>query len=312
MKQEIPAELDTGSDDRKAKLTKLQAHWQTRVGVPGDHRASDSKSSELSFTTRVAKASKEECEDEEKVSQHLDNLVRLVTVARRKEVGDIVWFCYNEQDEPKKGSPSPLFGSTGLAVTIPGARWIKQEMPKMTVWHFDVELKKRLELGKAKASYIFPTVGHFETHASGILKHNATRKSTWGAWYVQEGVAPKYFWHVDRQLWRWNPSEKEGGGKGEVSLVTVISLDEPNWPKLAWKTFFKKSQKLREPIASQDAASGSTAAPPPEPLTQEQMREQFDMDLMVKNRCCPWNSQAARLQTPKDGCEVSHFHRELA
>ena len=182
----------------------------------------------------------------------------------------------------------------------------------MTVWHFDVELKKRLELGKAKASYIFPTVGHFETHASGILKHNATRKSTWGAWYVQEGVAPKYFWHVDRQLWRWNPSEKEGGGKGEVSLVTVISLDEPNWPKLAWKTFSKKSQTLREPIASQGAASDSKGAPPPEPLTQEEMREQFDMDLMVKNRCCPWNSQAARLQTPKDGCEVSHFHRELA
>ena len=109
MKQEIPAEFDTGSDDRKAKLTKLQAHWQTRVGVPGDHRASDSKSSELSFTTRVAKASKEECEDEEKVSQHLDNLVRLVTVARRKEVGDIVWFCYNEQDEPKKKEPIAPF-----------------------------------------------------------------------------------------------------------------------------------------------------------------------------------------------------------
>ena len=100
LKQEIPAELGFGSAAQKARLTTLQAHWQTRVSVPGDHRrASDSKSSELSFTTRVAKASKEECE--EQVSHHLENLVRLVTAAKRKELGDIVWFCYNEQDEPK-------------------------------------------------------------------------------------------------------------------------------------------------------------------------------------------------------------------
>ena len=84
LKQEIPAELGSGSDAQKAKLATLQAHWQTRVGVPGDHRASDSKSSELSFTTRVAKASKEECE--EQVSHHLENLVRLVTAAKTEGV----------------------------------------------------------------------------------------------------------------------------------------------------------------------------------------------------------------------------------
>ena len=140
------------------KLLTLQSHWQTRVGVPGDHKKSTSSSSrdELSFTTRATKPTRKELEGESP-SPLLENLVRLCTAAHRKHIGDIVWFCYNE-DEHKKSTmfPEPQFGSNGIAVSRPGARWIQKEFPNMPVWHWDVELKKRLEFGHARASYIFP------------------------------------------------------------------------------------------------------------------------------------------------------------
>ena len=45
-------------------------------------------------------------------------------------------------------SPSPQPCSTGIAVTEPPTEWIERPLKEMTVWHFDVELKKRLEVGE--------------------------------------------------------------------------------------------------------------------------------------------------------------------
>ena len=133
----------------------------------------------------------------------------------------------------------------------------------MRVWHWDVELKKRLDLGHGKASFVYPSVGHYTKHASSILKGNATRIPTWSAWYVQPGVAPFEPHHKDRQLWRWlAPSERKQGKK--VGLVGITGLNEAEWPQLDWKTFFKRDPKLREPIASWQA-SGNTQAPPKAP-----------------------------------------------
>ena len=184
------------------KLLTLQSHWQTRVGVPGDHKKSTSSSSrdELSFTTRATKPTRKELEGESP-SPLLENLVRLCTAAHRKHIGDIVWFCYNEDDHKKCTMfPEPQFGSNGIAVSRPGARWIQKEFPNMPVWHWDVELKKRLELGHARASYMCPPVGHWTKHASAVLAGNATRDPTWWAWFVQEGVAPVEPRHIKREL----------------------------------------------------------------------------------------------------------------
>ena len=269
-------------EQEKAKLTTLQAHWQAREGVPGDHNksASSRRSEELSFTTRMTKATMEEL-NEESPSPLLENLVRLCTAAHRKQLGDIVWFCYNEDD--KKSSimfPAPVWGANGIAVSRNGARWIKKEMPLMKVWHWDVELKQRLEKGHARASYIFPSCGHWTKHASGILKSNATRMPTWGAWFVQPGVAPFEEDHMERELWRWLKADEKIPNEGDGDLVEIIHLDEGEWPKLDWKTFFRRAHRLRDPEVSWNK-SGSIQAPPPEPLTQEEMREQFDVEAMV-------------------------------
>ena len=268
------------SAQEKVKLETLQAHWQVRGGTPGDHKKSSGSSEEVSFTTRVTKATMEDLK-EESPSPLLEGLVRLCTAAHRRQLGDIVWFCYNEEHQKKqKVYPAPVFGSNGLAVSRPGARWIQQEMRHMKVWHFDVELKQRLEMGHARASYIFPACGHWTKHASGILKSNATRQPTWGAWFVQPGVAPFEPDHLVRELWRWLKENEKRPNEGQGELVCMVHLDEGEWPKLDWKTFFKRRGELQDPEVEWNK-SGSMQAPPPEPLTQQQMREQFDVDALV-------------------------------
>ena len=149
----------TPAEEKEKKVLNLQAGWEERVGVPGDYKiiSEGTPSAELAaFHTRPTKAITKE--HEENMSEDLLHLVRLCTAAHRKNLGDIVWFSWNHDEKMPKGSPSPLYGSTGIAVTIPGAKWIQEEMPKMKVWHWDMVLKQQLEEGQAKASYIFPAV----------------------------------------------------------------------------------------------------------------------------------------------------------
>ena len=65
-------------------------------------------------------------------SRELEDLIKLVTAAKRGDVGDIVWFGWAEQpgSSPVK-SPSPSFVSTGIAVSIEGAKRIKYALPSM-------------------------------------------------------------------------------------------------------------------------------------------------------------------------------------
>ena len=81
--------------------------------------------------------------------------------------------------------------------------------------------------------------------------------------------------HLQRELWRWLIQDEKSPKKERGAIVCITQLDEGEWPKFDWKIFFRRDPKLREPIASWQV-SGSTQAPPPEPLTQEQMREQVD------------------------------------
>ena len=156
--------------------------------------------------------------------------------------------------------------------------------PRIGIW--DIELKKILQSGDAKASFIFPSVGHFAVHRSGILRNSKERKPEWGAWYVQEGVAPdpNDDGHIDRQIWWWSPSPTPLPRKTtETSLATVAVLDEGNHDMLNWKTYFKRNPKLKEPIDSgMPFGPGSASVPPPpQPLTQQEMRDMFDVEKMV-------------------------------
>ena len=169
-------------------------------------------------------------------------------------------------------------GSMGLAITKAGAAWIRGQMPQMKVWHFDVELLVVLREGKGKASFVFPSVGHYGAHPSGILPHDEVRVGDWDAWYVQEGVVPCKPNHQNRQLFTWT-GIADGWSPKNVKLLREVVLDDENlWDELDWKTYFMRDPStFDEPIAIKEKGR-----PPPEPLTQEQMRDMFDQGRMVK------------------------------
>ena len=79
---------------------------------------------------------------------------------------------------------------------------------------------------------------------------------------------------VDRQ---------QKGPQEYVELLGEVTLhEEDKYAQLDWKTYFRRDPKtLDEPIAS-SAPKPKYGRPPPEPLTQEEMREKFDLARMVK------------------------------
>ena len=205
----------------------------------------------------------------------------MITCAHRKQHGDIVWFNWNSHAAKFDGTPEVEFGSTGIAVSRAGAQWIQSKIREMKVYHWDVELLKVLRPGNAKACFVFPSVGHYGLHESGILGVDKVRASHWDAWYVQEGVAPKEVGDKNRQLWIWT-DRKKGNKKNVELLGEVILDDEDSFPQLEWKTYFRRDPKtLDEPIAS-SAWVAKYGRPPPQPLSQEEMREKFDLSRMVK------------------------------
>ena len=97
---------------------------------------------------------------------------------------------------------------------------------------------------------------------------------------MQEGVAPCKPGHKNRQLWKWTGIKQQPSPKSVELLGELILNDEEKFDELDWKTYFMRDPStLDEPIATSDASAGR---PPPEPLTQEEMREKFDLARMVK------------------------------
>ena len=148
-------------DPTASQVPIVKAQWHARLGVPPDNRKAGPltrpkgmAAPSPTFLTRPVKASADE--HKYNTSRELEDLVKLVTAAKRCNVGDIVWFCWNEQPGASQvKSPSPSFGSTGIAVSVEGAKKIKYALPSMHMYHWDVELNKKLQQGDMKASFVF-------------------------------------------------------------------------------------------------------------------------------------------------------------
>ena len=98
LQQDLPIGVPAPRGSVAQELKTLQAHWQVRQDVPGDHkkvsRTTGRPSEETSFNYRPRKAQKGEVAE---MSPHLEAIVRLVTIAKREDHGDIVWLncCSN-------------------------------------------------------------------------------------------------------------------------------------------------------------------------------------------------------------------------
>ena len=132
------------------------------------------------FLTRPTKSSA--AEHRHHTSRELEDLVKLVAAAHRCKAVDFVWFCWNEQPGAcERKNPSPSFVSTRFAVLVEGAKKIKYQLPKMQMWHWDVELNKKLQEGEMKASFVFPAFDNFASQKSGILNNEKERQAEWGS-----------------------------------------------------------------------------------------------------------------------------------
>ena len=152
---------------------------------------------------------KPKMEDFENPSEHLKDIIRLCTAAHRAGRGSVVWLTW-DGDTGKKAEIQPSHGSMMIGVSWLGANWLKDNWAQVWLGHFDLSLKWVCEnmSEDLQASFVFPSVGHYASHGSGILL--AERRAVWKEWWVQEGVrVPPGGPGRHRQIWGW----KQGQGK---------------------------------------------------------------------------------------------------
>ena len=275
-----------GSDH--SVLTLSQFQWQARVGVAPNIKKKvemgEDVKAKASFITRPNKESRGS--HEKGASPHLEALVRLCTAAHRQKLGGLVWFSWDDfsATEPKDSKPKLYGGSHGIACTCEGADWLEKEIPQMKLFHWDVVLRERLELGQAPACFIFPSIGHVvgplgePIASSGTGTSSAARRLPW---HAQAGVGISDDDEETTAIWKWCRTNDLLESDNVVKVMDVALHKPQLWPDLMWKTFWTKAPPPEgEPIASQEqgpSGASSSQAPPPEPLTQEQMKEQVDL-----------------------------------
>ena len=210
-----------GRQGRYAQMRQVQA-WPQRTTKP--------KAEEFKGTTRFLK-----------------QLVRLVTAAHREERGDWVWLSWNGSDK-RIANPRPEHACTFFAVSRDGAMKLTQEYWEQ-VWrtHFDVSMKWLFEnfTKELRASFVYPTIGHYSTHASDILGEDRTAE--WERWYVGEGQVPV-------QLWTW----EKAGRRVSTRQIKVFNFPEEQ-PEFDWLTLYRESSTPQvEPVATCKAAPNSS------------------------------------------------------
>ena len=103
------------------------------------------------------------------LSREVADMLRMCTLAHRREKGNIVWLGWNGRSD----GPSWLSnGSTAIAVSREGAQTIKEafDAGKMPREHIDIMLRNWLgtegEAYRSRACYIYPAVGSYYEHPS--------------------------------------------------------------------------------------------------------------------------------------------------
>ena len=127
------------------------------------------------------------------VSPYVEDLVKIVTAAARQGKGDLVWLSYDAK-KSKGMKCKVVHASTLIAVSAAGAKKLADVVPDAHVFgkdgHFDVLLLRYLEKkGEVfGASYVYPSVGHYQAHLSQSSDHEGWRPDMWTQNWIQEGT----------------------------------------------------------------------------------------------------------------------------
>ena len=186
------------------------------------------------FYTRQAKPTRRADVESLAPSQEVQDLVKICTLASRRDCGDLIWMSWNGKNE-RGMRAKPCYGAQMIAVTVTGARNLldainRGELPKK---HWDVVLRDWLNdpdrASSIGASYVYPAIGNFKEHHSGIT--DKVRTNLWDEKWCQPGTRQSDWPEGEqRYLCRWL---ERGAG---VDWSTKIVLPEKSEGLLSWKT----------------------------------------------------------------------------
>jgi len=187
------------------------------------------------------------------MSPYLEDLVRIVTAAARKEVGELVWLSYDAFD--RRGFKQRVcHAATLIAVSALGAKKLHELLEQGALGspgHFDIMLLKYLnhhgqEFG---ASYVFPCVGHYQAHLSGSSDNEGWRNAQWTQKWVQEGTRAA---HAEKGVVRWLMGWVPKGNK----WIREIHIPEQGDEDLRWFTRSGAPEGWHEEAAAANERKG--------------------------------------------------------
>ncbi len=176
--------VEEGILQREARLDELAARAASLSpscgAAPTSALGDPTSPGDIEFLLRTARPKAQKAE----IPQTVKDLVNLATLASRKGIGDLVWYCWEHGSRKQH----PGHGSTLIGMSATAARKIAHAMESWTPpGHCDVQLLHALVSGSIpdlRACYIFPSIGHFATHESGCESTNWTRESNWSSPHV--------------------------------------------------------------------------------------------------------------------------------
>ena len=170
---------------------------------------------------------KPDAEEMKQVSEELEDLVKICTYASRQHAGGLVWLSWCGLSEKSKGRKTvPCHGSTLVAVTSWFAQKLLENFDILEFCHFDIALRNLLQSPPGdwfwcRASFVYPSIGHYCEHLSGCEEGLGWRQSEWTRSWVQDGTRRNPFDPTSRHrtLHKFSPS-------GVPPLLGTIILPE--------------------------------------------------------------------------------------
>jgi len=210
--------------------------------------------------TKKAKASAYE-----DVSEELEDLVKIATVAARHSAGDLVWYSWSGKPRPRKGRKSyPWAGASLLGISSKAA---KQMLEHFDVWftkgHVDQSLlqclssnpEMRAQIGGA--SFLYPCIGHYQHDFSRGVPQEVRTKD-WDSNWCQEGTRKTKAGQKHRTLFGFCAE----GAPPKICVVKLPTSEHASlYDQYLWLTLRPEADKTcRNQVESSDIAASSSGS----------------------------------------------------
>ena len=191
------------------------------------------------------------------ILEFLMDLVKMVTAAARKGKVDLVWLSYDARTS-KGRKCKVVHAATLIAVSAEGAKKLADIVPDRSLFgadaHFDVLLIRYLEKygNQFGASYVYPSVGHYQAHLSQSSDHEGWRPARWEQNWIQEGTRVA---HAEAGRTRWICGFCDKG----VDWIRDIHIPERGGEDLRWFTrtsappHWAEEEEARRALAREEA-----------------------------------------------------------